>query len=79
MALPEDLNFEEELDRLSNAEPFVPFTVVMASGDRYEVTNPNLIAFGSDIVFIFRPKSKGGSAYCRIYNISSIEITEPAR
>ena len=77
--MAEELHFGEELDRLSNAERFVPFTVVMASGDRYDVTDPNLIAFGSDVVFIFRPKSKGGSAYCRIYNISSIEITEPAK
>jgi hypothetical protein len=77
--MAEDLSFEEELTRACEADPFVPFTVVMCSGDRYEVTSPRQIAFGSDIVFIFRARSKGGSAYCRIYNISSIEIAEPAK
>jgi hypothetical protein len=75
----EELSFEEELTRAVNADPFVPFTVVMCSGDRYEVTNPMQIAFGSDVLFIFRGKSKGGSAYCRIYNVSSIELAEPAK
>lgn len=74
--MAEELNFEEELSRLRNANPFVPFTVVMASGDRYEVNDPNIIAFGNDMLFIFRSKAKGGSAYCRIYNVSSVEISE---
>ena len=77
--MAEELNFEDELIRAIKADPFVPFTVVMCSGDRYEVTDPLQIAFGSDVVFIFRPRSKGGSAYCRIYNVSSIEIAEPAK
>ena len=77
--MAEELNFEDELTRAVEADPFIPFTVVMCSGDRYEVTSPRQIAFGSDVVFIFRPKSKGGSAYCRIYNVSSVEIAEPAK
>ena len=74
--MAEDLNFEDELARLVDARPFVPFTVVMASGDRYEVDDPHLVAFGNDMIFIFRSKAKGGSAYCRIYNVSSIEVGE---
>jgi len=35
-AIDEALNFEDELRRLRYAEPFVPFTVVMASRDRYQ-------------------------------------------
>jgi hypothetical protein len=75
--MSQELNFEDELSRLRNAKPFVPFTVMMASGDRYEVDNPDLIAFGNDVVFIARSREKGGSAYCRIYNVSSIEVGEP--
>ena len=77
--MAEELNFEDELRRLRYADPFVPFTVEMASGDRYEVNDPDTFAFGNDLIFIFRARSKGGSAYCRIYNVSSIEITEPAK
>jgi hypothetical protein len=77
--MAEELSFEDELIRAVNADPFIPFTVVMCSGDRYEVTSPMQIALGSDLLFIFRAKSKGGSAYCRIYNVSSIELAEPAK
>ena len=77
--MAEELNFEDELTRLLKVDPFVPFTVFMCGGDRYEVTSPMQIAFGSDILFIFRAKAKGGSAYCRFYNVSSIELAEPAK
>jgi len=31
------------------------------------------------MIFIFRSQAKGGSAYCRYCNVSSIEINEPAK
>lgn len=74
--MAEELDFTDELVKAIKATPFVPFTLVMASGDRYEVTDPINIAFGGDLIFLIRPRQ--GSAHLRLYNLSSIEMHEPA-
>lgn len=73
---PEQLDFDEELRRLATANPFVPFTVVTASGDRYDVPNSLWIAIGSDAVLVMRPRM--GSATIRLYNIVALEAHESA-
>ncbi|HRK30766.1 MAG TPA: hypothetical protein PLD59_06775 [Tepidisphaeraceae bacterium] len=56
MSEPEQLDFEEELSKAQFAQPFVPFTIVTASGDRYHVPSPHWIAFGEDVVIVLRPE-----------------------
>ena len=74
--MAEAMNFEDELDRAVNADPFIPFTIVTASGDRYDVPTSNWIAFGGDVVVVLRPKI--GSARIRSYNIVAIELHDAA-
>jgi hypothetical protein len=74
--MPEEFNFDEEIDRAVNADPFAPFTIVTACGDRYEVSHPNLIAFGGDVIMLLRPRV--GSIRLRSYNVTALEIHESA-
>ena len=74
--MAEEMNFEEELDRAVNAHPFVPFTIVTAGGERYDVPTSAWIAYEGDVVLLLRPKI--GSVRIRSYNIVSLEFHEPA-
>ena len=42
--LQQRYSFDYEIVRLLDREPFVPFVVVMTSGDRYEVSDPHSVA-----------------------------------
>jgi hypothetical protein len=54
--MAEEMSFEDEILKLINAEPFVPFTVIVTSGDRYRVIDANRVAFGGSAVAIFEPR-----------------------
>lgn len=69
---PEPIEFEDELERVIRAEPFVPFTLVTASGDRYIVSFSNWIYSGRDVVVVLRPNI--GFVKIRSYNIVAIEM-----
>ena len=43
----------ESINELLDREPFQPFRIVTASGEKYEITNPRLVAVGRDQIFIF--------------------------
>ena len=55
--LPEGLNFDEELRLLARAEPFAPFEIVTASGDKYEVTDSWQVAMGENAIVLVLPKT----------------------
>ena len=74
--MPEDIGIIEEIERLLDAEPFMPFKIVMASGDRYEVTGPRQLAIGKSVVGLFPPTQ--AHILLRQNQISSLEVTEPA-
>jgi hypothetical protein len=60
---------------LLDAQPFVPFTVIVASGDKYPVTSPHSLAIGeSSMSSIWLPKK--GSAIFRKSQIVGVEIGE---
>ena len=48
-------NLDSSLHRYRWAKPFRPFKLVMTSGDRYQISDPDQIAFGGDTVVIARP------------------------
>jgi hypothetical protein len=43
----------ESLKELVDKEPFQPFRIVTASGDKYEIVDPHLVAIGKDQIFIY--------------------------
>lgn len=67
---------EEILDHL-NREPFVPFRIVLTSGQGFDVTNPNLVAVGETILHVMYPRSDR-YAILRQNQIASLEILETA-
>ena len=58
---------------LINREPFQVFRVVLASGEGFEVANPNLIAMGETMMHIYFPKSDR-YATLRLSQINSVEV-----
>jgi hypothetical protein len=75
--MPEELDFHGELERIADADPFVPFTVVTVSGDRYIVPVADWVMYKGDVVYIQRPKI--GSVMIRVYNVVAIEFHETAQ
>jgi protein-L-isoaspartate O-methyltransferase len=72
----EQLDFEDELRRYSRAEPFVPFDIVVTSGDRYEITHWEQLAFGGNMVVVVQPKS--GIRFFRKNQIVAVHVHEPS-
>jgi hypothetical protein len=68
---------EEILDHL-NREPFVPFRIVLTSGQGFDVTNPNLVAVGETIMHVMYPRSDR-YAIMRLNQIASLELLETAQ
>jgi len=55
--MSEQLSFEDELKKALDREPFVPFTIILTSGDRYDVLDPWSVAIGASTVVVFPPGS----------------------
>jgi hypothetical protein len=64
-----------ELNELLKRDPFVPFTLVMNSGDRYGVDYPNLAVLGDTLFYVMRVRSDRQDIL-RLTEISSVEIAE---
>ncbi len=63
----------EHLDR----EPFLPFRIVMTSGEGYDITNPHLLALGESLMHVMQPKSNRYTIL-RLNQVASLEILETA-
>lgn len=70
MADPEEISLKDELDRLVAQHPFVPFAIVMASGQRYEIGLRDAVSVGRSVVSVL-PDS-GGLHLLRQSQISEI-------
>lgn len=73
---PEEIKFEEELRRYSRRDPFIPFDIVVASGDRYEVTSSLQIAISENTVVVALPKA--GIQFFRKNQIVAVHVHETA-
>lgn len=71
----ERISFRNEMDKLLADEPFIPFEIVMASGDRYRVDNPNLVALARDTIGIAFG-SRHTYSVLRFNQVSSIDVLE---
>ena len=68
------LTFEQELQLMLQAEPFRPFTFVMASGQEVEATAPEAVSIGD--VFINVVLYRRGEARLRTSAIVMIRIQD---
>ena len=76
MAEHESIDFEEEIRRYWRAEPFVPFDIVVTSGDRYEIKDPGQVAWGGNTVVVVMPKT--GIRFFRKNQIVAVHVHEPS-
>lgn len=72
----DEFRFDQEVEKLLRQEPFVPFQVILTSGDRYDVTSAFSLAFDGNAVVVFPPKQ--AHAFFRKNQIVGIEVKEPA-
>ncbi|HWE06354.1 MAG TPA: hypothetical protein VG274_06580 [Rhizomicrobium sp.] len=64
---------KKDLAELLALDPFLPFVLVMNSGDRYEVRNPDLAMLAESLLYIMKPRSDRRDIL-RLTEISSLEI-----
>jgi hypothetical protein len=76
MAEHEDIDFEGELKKALDREPFNPVTIVLTSGGRYEISDPWQVAIGASTVIVLPPRSP--HVIFRKNQIVAVEIHEPA-
>ena len=67
----------ETLNEMLGREPFQPFRIIIASGDRYEVTDPRMIAIGESQLFYCFPRSDQ-VAYIRLNQLAAVETMQLA-
>jgi hypothetical protein len=67
----------DAIRELIHREPFVPFRIVMTSGKEYDVTNPDLVAFGESQLTLYEARSDRYSIL-RLNQITSIDVQQPA-
>jgi hypothetical protein len=73
--MAEDLNILDTIRDLKKREPFVPFWIVMSSGERYLIENGDLFVIGETQVFYCYPRSDR-LVWLRMNQISSVELAE---
>ena len=67
---------DEIVDRL-RAEPLLPFVLVMSSGSRYAVQDPNAVALGELTMWVYPPKSDRGNLL-NLRQLTALQLLEPA-
>ncbi len=48
----------EEIQNRLDTEPFVPFRIVVTSGDRFDVTNPNALTIAQSVLYLMDLRSE---------------------
>jgi hypothetical protein len=68
---------EDILEHLRR-EPFVPFRIILTSGQGYDIINPGRVALGENTLHVMFPKSDR-YAILRQNQIASLELLEPVQ
>ncbi len=63
------------LREMLERQPFVPFQIVMSSGDRVRIEHPELVAIGKDQVIYCFPRSNS-LAYLRLSQVVMYQVDE---
>ena len=74
--MAEDISITGGIEKALDRRPFQPFSLVVSSGDRYEVTGRHQVALGQQVVIILPPDST--SVYLRTNQIVAVELAAPA-
>jgi hypothetical protein len=72
---PEQVGFEDELKSYLRAQPFHPIEIVMASGDRYEILDPWMVAITAGAIFVH---TRIGTQMIRKNQITAVHVHEPS-
>ena len=75
MAGRDDLGALDTIRDLKNREPFVPFRIILSSGQGYVIEHSDLLALGKSQVIYCLPKSDR-IAHLRLNQIAAIEELE---
>ena len=62
---------------LKRQEPFTPFRVIMASGDRYVIDNPDALAVSSTQLHYYPPSGMG--IHMRLNQVTAVEVDGDTR
>ena len=73
---PEQINFEEELIKLLDRDPFQAFTITLTSGERFDITADRQVALGGNTVVVVLPRR--GIQFFRKNQIVCVDVPEPA-
>ena len=73
--MSEQIDIKTEILKFIDADPFVPFVIVMASGDRYLIEDPDALAIAKSQLHYYPPRSSN-AVHMRINQISSVEELE---
>ena len=68
----EDVTTIDTIRDLKNRDPFVPFQIVMTSGDRYRIEDPDALAIGGSQLFYY-PRQPGAGVHLRMTQIAVVE------
>ena len=71
--MSEEIDIVGDIKRHLEREPFEPFVVVMASGDRYVIEAPDRTMVGRSVMLAVA--SSGGHMLLRLSQISSVEFS----
>jgi hypothetical protein len=69
---------KEELVEHLRRDPFVPFRIMLTSGQGYDVTDPQLVALGESLIHVMFPQSDR-YAILRLNQIASMELLETVK
>ena len=55
--MAEDIKFEDEMGEWLRRRPFLPFTILVSSGDRIEISEGTQVAVGANVVEVVHPRA----------------------
>jgi hypothetical protein len=67
--------FEEEIDLVLKADPFVPFILVTAGGDRYHVDSPRSLVMMETVIHHYLQRSDRRNVL-RTNQLAAIEVLD---
>ena len=67
----------EELIEHLERDPFIPFRIILTSGQGYDIMNPHLVAVGESLMHVMQPKSNR-YAILRLNQVASLAVLETA-
>jgi hypothetical protein len=72
VAESEEVSTLGEVEHLAQRDPFVPFTIIMGSGERYDIQEHDTVTVGKSVVMVTRHRE--GHFLLRQNHISEVFI-----